>query len=183
MRSTITSTILLVSVLASTTLALPTDFVFTGNTGTIYGNGNQPRPTGGSGTTKYVNSGVTTVIGPGFTSIGNGDSGPIVPLILTTRLTAGVTTVFGPGVSTVLPTRTASPTETETATVTDVTTTTRSTASSSSSSSSASASSTPSTSSSASNNNTNAAGRGVYGASGVALMAGAVALGAALVAM
>ncbi|CAD6884683.1 unnamed protein product [Tilletia laevis] len=163
MRSTITSTILLVSVLASTTLALPTDFVFTGNTGTIYGNGNQPRPTGGSGTT----------------------NGPIVPLILTTRVTAGVTTVFGPGVSTVLPTRTASPTETETATVTDVTTTTRSTASSSSSSSSssASASSTPSTSSSASNNNTNAAGRGVYGASGVALMAGAVALGAALVAM
>ncbi|KAE8222763.1 hypothetical protein CF319_g4093 [Tilletia indica] len=202
MRSIISTTALLVSVLASTSLALPqpqrpnkfedgsigrrSDFIVNGNTGTIYGNGNDAPLTTAKSTTKYVNGGLTTVIGQGFTAIsGNGGSGPLVPLILTTRTTSGVATVFGPGVFTVLPTATAAaqdPTETDTADDADATETDTDTDTDVAPQTTPAPTSTPSSTPSSSPS-TGAAAPGVYGASGVALVAGAVALGAALVAM
>ncbi|KAE8234238.1 hypothetical protein CF326_g707 [Tilletia indica] len=209
MRSIISTTALLVSVLASTSLALPqpqrpnkfedgsidrrSDFIVTGNTGTIYGNGNDAPLTTAKSTTKYVNGGLTTVIGPGFTAIsGNGGSGPLVPLILTTRVTSGVATVFGPGVFTVLPTATAAaqdPTETDTADDTDYADTdadadTADDADDADTDADTDGDVAPQTTPApTSRPSTGAAAPGVYGASGIALVAGAVALGAALVAM
>ncbi|KAE8220613.1 hypothetical protein CF319_g5886 [Tilletia indica] len=54
---------------------------------------------------------------------GNGGSGPLLTVILTTRVTAGVATVFGPSVLTVLPTApaTADAQETDAADAVDAT--------------------------------------------------------------
>ncbi|CAD6888238.1 unnamed protein product [Tilletia controversa] len=189
MRSIITTTVLLVSALASTSLALPTDFIINGNTGII--NGDQPRPTEAASTTRYVNFGLTTVIGPGYTAInGKGGAGPLVPKLYTTQVNDGVTTIVGLGITRVLPTGTALVPKLLTTQVNDGVTTivglgiTRVLPTRASRPTQTDTDVAPqSTSAPSSSNSTNAAGRGVYGASAVALVAGAIALGAALVAI
>ncbi|KAE8213239.1 hypothetical protein CF327_g3206 [Tilletia walkeri] len=176
MRFIISTTAVLFSVLASSSLALPYpgEIVVGGNT--IAGAPGQ--------------SGFISIAGPPpLPTAGGGLNGlPLIPKLFTTQVNNGVTTVSGPGVFRTFSASGAAPTstadaadaaETDTAdgsdaTETDTDTDTDVAPQTTQAPSAAAPSSSPAT---------GAAAPGVYGASGMALVAGAVAIGAALVAM
>ncbi|KAE8242652.1 hypothetical protein A4X13_0g7071 [Tilletia indica] len=171
MRFIISTTAVLFSVLASSSLALPYpgEVVIGGNT-----------IAGGPG-----RSGFISIAGPPpLPTAGGGLNGlPLIPKLFTTQVNNGVTTVSGPGVFRTFSATGAAPTstadaadaaETDTADGSDATETDTDTDTDFAPQTTQTLASSPAT---------GAAAPGVYGASGIALVAGAVAIGAALVAM